>query len=222
VEFLGYMLLANGLTMSEEKVQTIRDWPEPWKIKDIQSFLGFANFYRRFIHNYSDITVPLTRLTRKGIPWAFTEDCRNSFKFLKKAFTSALILSHWVPDQPLVVETDASDYALGAILSMFDTSGELHPVVFHSRMFSGAKLNYDVQEKELLAIFEVFKLWRHYLEGSALPIDVVTDHKNLEYFSTTKLLTQRQAQWSEFLSQFNLVIRFRPGKLGTKPDALTR
>jgi Reverse transcriptase (RNA-dependent DNA polymerase)/RNase H-like domain found in reverse transcriptase len=174
VEFLGYMLSADGLTMSKEKVQTIRDWPEPRKVKDIQSFLGFANFYRCFIHNYSDITVPLTRLTRKGIPWAFT---------------SAPILSHWVPDQPLVVETNASDYALGAILSMFDASGELHPVVFHSRTFSGAELNYDVHDKELLAIFEVFKHWRHYLEGSALPIDVVTDHKNLEDFSTTKLLT---------------------------------
>jgi RNase H-like domain found in reverse transcriptase len=120
VEFLGYMLSADRLTMSEEKVQTIQDWPEPWKAKDIQSFLGFTNFYRHLIHNYSDITVPLTRLTRKGIPWAFTEECRKS-DFLKKAFTSALILSHWVPDQPLVVETDASDYALGAILSMFST-----------------------------------------------------------------------------------------------------
>jgi RNase H-like domain found in reverse transcriptase len=122
----------------------------------------------------------------------------------------------------LVVKTDTSDYALGAILSTFDASGELHPVAFHSRMFSGAELNYDVHDKELLAIFEAFKHWRHYLEGSALPIDVVTDHKNLEYLSTTKLLARRQARWSEFLSQFNLVIRFRPGKLGTKPDALTR
>jgi Reverse transcriptase (RNA-dependent DNA polymerase) len=75
VEFLGYMLSADGLTMSEDKIQMIRDWPEPRRVKDIQSFLGFANFYRHFIHNYSDITVPLTRLTWKGIPWAFTEEC---------------------------------------------------------------------------------------------------------------------------------------------------
>jgi RNase H-like domain found in reverse transcriptase len=222
VEFLGYMLSADGLTMSEEKVQTIWDWPEPWKVKDVQSFLGFFNFYRHFIHNYSDIMVPLTRLTRKGIPWDFTEDFRKSFEFLKKAFTSSPILSHWVPNQPLVVETNASDYALGAILSKFDASGELHPVAFHSQMFSGAKLNDDVHDKELLEIFEVFKCWLHYLEGSALPIDIVTDHKNLEYFCTMKLLTQRQARCSEFLSQLNLVTRFHPGKLGTKPDALTR
>jgi hypothetical protein len=83
-------------------------------------------------------------------------------------------------------------------------------------------LNYDTHDKELLAIHEAFRQWRHYLEGSPHPIDVVTDHKNLEYFATTKLLSRRQARWSEFLSAFNLVIRFRPGKLGTKPDSLTR
>jgi RNase H-like domain found in reverse transcriptase len=190
VEFLGYLLSAEGLTMSEEKVQMIRDWPEPQKVKDIQSFLSFANFYRHFIYNYLDITVPLTWLTQKGIPWAFTEDCQKSFEFLKKAFTSAPIRQNWVPYQHLVVETDTSDCVLGALLSMLDASSELHPVAFHSRMFSSPGLNYDVHKKELLAIFEVFKRWWHYLEGSALPIDVVTDHKNLEYFSTTKLLTQ--------------------------------
>jgi Reverse transcriptase (RNA-dependent DNA polymerase)/RNase H-like domain found in reverse transcriptase len=212
VEFLGYMLSAEGLTMFGDKVQTFSDWPEPRKVKDIQSFRGFANFYHHFIHNYSDITVPLTRLTWKGVPWAFTEECHTAFELLKKVFTSAPILSHWVPDQPLVVETDASDYALSAILSMFNMSGELHLVVIHSRMFSGAKLNYNVRDKELLAIFEAFKHWRRYLEGSGIPIDVVSDHKNLEYFSTTKLLTRQQAHWSEYLSQFNLVIRFRPRK----------
>src|SRR3979490_3370827 len=208
--------------MAEDKVKMIRDWPEPRKVKDIQSFLGFANFHRRFIFNYSDITVPLTRLTCKGTPWAWTEDCQKSFDFLKAAFTSAPILHHWEPDRILVMETDTSDYALAAILSTIDSEGEIHPVAFHSRTFTAPELNYDVHDKELLAIFEAFKRWRHYLEGADPPIDVVTDHKNLEYFSTTKLLTRRQARWSEYLSHFNLVIRFRPGKLGTKPDLLTQ
>ena len=84
------------------------------------------------------------------------------------------------------------------------------------------ELNYDTHDKELLAIFEAFRVWRHYLKGSSIPIDVVTYHKNLEYFSTTKVLTRRQACWPEYLAQFNLVIRFRPGCLGTKPDSLTR
>jgi len=121
-----------------------------------------------------------------------------------------------------IVETDISDYALAAILSIVNEDNKVHPVAFHSHTFTVAELNYDTHNKELLAIFEAFKIWRHYLEGSAYPIDVVTDYKNLEYFSTTKVLTQRQVRWSEYLFQFNLVIRFCPGHLGTKLDALTR
>ncbi|KAJ3560477.1 hypothetical protein NP233_g10816 [Leucocoprinus birnbaumii] len=222
VEYLGYILSPDGLKMSDDKVKIIREWPEPKKVKDIQSFLGFANFYRRFIYNYSDIVVPLTRLTRKSVIWNFDDKCRNAFTALKDAFTSAPILTHWIPDAQIIVETDASDYALAAILSIISDNNEVHPIAFHSRTFTSAELNYNTHDKELLAIFEAFRIWRHYLEGATLPIDVVTDHKNLEYFSTTKILTRRQAQWSEYLSQFNLIIRFRPGRLGTKPDALTR
>ena len=120
------------------------------------------------------------------------------------------------------METDASDYALAAILSVVNEDNEVHPVAFHSRTFTAAELNYNTHDKELLAIFEAFKIWQHYLEGPAYPIDVVIDHKNFEYFSTTKVLTQRQVQWSKYLFQFNLVIRFHSGYLGTKPDTLTR
>jgi len=208
--------------MDQAKVQVINDWPEPRKVKDVQSFLGFANFYRRFIYNYSDIVVPLTRLTHKNTRFQFGDDARAAFQLLKEAFCSAPVLTHWTPDRPIIVETDASDYALAAILSIELESGQIHPVAFHSRKFTTTELNYDVHDKELFAIFEAFRIWRHYLEGSATPIDVVTDHKNLEYFATTKLLNHQQARWSEYLTHFNLIIRFRPGKLGTKPDALTR
>ncbi|KAF8831748.1 hypothetical protein HHX47_DHR1001045 [Lentinula edodes] len=222
VEYLGYILSPDGLTMSKEKVQTVLEWPVPRKVKDIQSFLGFANFYRRFIYNYSDIVVPMTRLTRKGAPWIWDSSCQEAFENLKIAFTSAPILAHWEPNRPLIVETDASDYAIAAILSIQYADGEIHPLAFLSRTLHAAELNYDTHDKELLAIFEAFKAWRHYLEGSGDPVDVVTDHKNLEYFSTTKVLTRRQVRWSEFLHQFNMVIRFRPGKLGEKPDSITR
>ena len=120
------------------------------------------------------------------------------------------------------METDASDYALAAVLSIVNEDNEVHPVAFHSCTFTAAELNYDTHDKELLAIFEAFKIWWHYLEGLAYPINIVTDHKNLEYFFTTKVLTQRQVRWSEYLFRFNLIIRFCPGRLGTKPDALTR
>jgi len=140
---------------------------------------------------------------------------------LKQAFTTAPVLTHWVPDQQIIVETNTSDYTLDAVLFIY-MNGDIHSVAYHSWTFTPPELNYDTHDKELLAIFEAFKTWRHFLEGSSTLIDVVTDHKNLEYVSTTKLLARRQACWSEFLSQFNLVIRFCPGCLGTKSDALTR
>src|ERR1700676_2329771 len=160
--------------------------------------------------------------TRKDLKWNFSDNCHDAFNKLKSAFLSAPILTHWIPDAPITIETDASDYAIAAILSITLPDGEIHPITFHFCTLSTSELNYNTHNKELLAIFKAFKKWRHYLEGSAIPIDVVTDHKNLEYFLTTKLLTRRQARWSEFLTPFNLAIRFRPGKLGAKPDALTR
>ena len=194
VEYLGYVISLSGLTMSNTKVKTIQKWPEPKKVKDIQSFLGFANFYKHFIFNYSDIVILLTHLTRKNTPWNFDDNCKIAFNTLKQAFTSTPILTYWVLDAQLVVKTDVSDYALAAILSIMTKDNEIYPIAFHSQMFSAPELNYNVHDKELLAIFEAFKIWRHYLEGSASPIDVVMDHKNLEYFLTTKILTRQQAR----------------------------
>ena len=178
-EYLGYCLLPAGLTMAQNKVDIICDWPEPRKVKDIQSFLGFTNFYCCFIYNYSDIVVPLTCLTRKDAPWNFSADCRRSFNSLKEAFTS----------MPIIVETDASDYAIAGILSNICPDGKICPVAFYSRTLTVPELNYDTHDKELFAISEAFRSWRHYLEGSASPVDVVTDHKNLVYFSMSKVLT---------------------------------
>ena len=108
---------------------------------------------------------------------------------LKQAFTEAPILSHWVPNRQLIIKTtDASDYALAAILSIV-LDDDIHPIAFLSRSFTDTEINYDTHDKELLVIFEAFTKWHHYLEGAPLPIDVVTDHKNLEYFTTTKVLT---------------------------------
>ena len=145
--------------MSSNKVRTILDWPEPRQVKDIQSFLGFCNFYYRFIENYSNIVVPLTRLTCKGAPWNFLKLCKLAFAALKETFMSALVLVHWVPDAQIVVKTDASDYALRAILSIYSADSDIHPIAFHSCIFFTPKLNYDIHNKELLTIFEAFKVW---------------------------------------------------------------
>src|SRR5882724_1267727 len=131
-EYLRYMLSPEGLTMAPYKVQIIQDWPVLWKVKDIQSFLGFANFYHHFIYGYSEITVLLTCLTCKGIPWHFSDDCQSAFEALKKAFTTALVLTHWIPDTQITVKTDASDHTLATVLSITTPDGNLHPIAFHS------------------------------------------------------------------------------------------
>jgi len=159
VKYLGYILSSSGLTMSDDKIKIIQDWPEPKKVKDIQFFLGFANFYRWFIFNYLDIVIPLTRLIQKDISWKFNSSCKDAFNSLKKAFTSTSILTHWIPDVQLIVETNASDYVLTAILSIVNEDNEVHSVAFHSHTFTVAELNYDTHDKELLAIFEAFKIW---------------------------------------------------------------
>jgi len=187
----------------------------------VQAFIGFANFYRRFIEGYSEQILPLTQLTKKNELWLWSTQCQMAFESLKTAFMSAPILVHWDPDNLMIVETDTSDHALAAILST-RVNGNIHLIAFHSRTFSATELNYDVYDKELLAIFEAFRKWRHYLEGIPTPVDVFMDHKNLVYFCESKALSRRQARWSEFLSQFNLTIKFCPGRLGAKPDTLTR
>ena len=107
-----------------------------------------------------------------------------------------------------MVETDASDYVITGILSITGSDDEIQPIAFYSCTLTAPELFYNTHDKELLAIFEAFKTWCHYLEGPAFLIDIVTNHKNLEYFSTSKVLTHRQAQWSEYLSSFNLIICF--------------
>src|SRR5882672_11084668 len=124
--------LPKALTMDLYKVQIIQDWLEPQKVKDVQSFLGFTNFYCHFIYGYSKITIPLTHLTHKGTTWHFSDECHSAFEALKKAFTTAPVLTHWIPDTQITVETDASNYALAAVLSITTPTGKLHPIAFHS------------------------------------------------------------------------------------------
>ena len=201
MEYLGFILSPDNLMMDPGKIQVIQDWPEPCKVQDIQSFLGFTNFYWQFIYNYSDIIIPLTCLIWKGTPWHFSEDCQNAFSAIKKAFTCAPVITHWVPDAQITVEMDASDYAVTAILSITLSNRDIHPIAFYSWTLTTSELNYDTHDKELLTIYESFQTWWHYLEGSATPINVVTNHKNLEYFSTTKILSRPDGQ-SYF---FNLI-----------------
>ena len=121
-------------------------------------FLGFANFYRKFIQDYSKFVLPLTQLTRKGQSFVWSEEAHMAFESLKKAFTSAPILTHVDPEKPFIIEANASDFALGSILSQQGNDEKLHPMAFHSCKFDTAEINYEIHDKELLAIMDSFTL----------------------------------------------------------------
>jgi len=161
VEFLGYIIGRDGIKMSTEKVEAVLQWERPGSITEVQSFLGFANFYRHFIQDYSMVARPLTELTKKeaGRSWEWNPEAEAAFKELKKRFTTAPILAHFDPTKPVIIETDASDFALGAVLSQRDDENRLHPVAFHSRKFQPAEINYEIHDKELLAVVDAFKHW---------------------------------------------------------------
>ena len=196
-------------------------WPTPKNIKEVQSILGFANFYRKFILHYS-LTTPLTSLTRKGVKFSWSSEANKAFRALQKVFTSAPILQHFQPDLPLTIEADASDFALGCILSQPSLDCSLRPICFYSRKFTPAKLNYPIYDKELLVVVDAFKQWRVYVEGAVLPVSVYTDHKNLEYFSTARTTSRHHARWATSLSTYNFIIYYRKGTSNGKPDALSR
>ena len=136
--------------------------------------------------------------------------------------TKAPILAHYKQGVKTIVETDSSDYVSSGVLSQLGDDELLHPVAFFSKNLNPAECNYEIYDKELLAIIRCFEQWRPELEETGVPIKVITDHKSLEYFMTTKKLTRRQARWAEFLSGFNFVISYTPGKENQKADSLTR
>jgi transposase InsO family protein len=223
IDFLGHFISPRGISMDPAKLEPIKTWAVPQDVHDIQVFLGFANYYRRFINKFADLSLPLTQLLRKNVVWRWGDRQQQAFDGLKSALLSAPVLRHFDPDLPIILDTDASDFALGAVLSQPDPSDGLeHPVAFLSRQFSPAQFNYDTHDKELLAIVSAFQEWRHYLIGATDPITVRSDHHNLRYFMTTKQLNRRQARWAQILSDFRFTIHHRPGAQHRNADSLSR
>ncbi|TKA43710.1 hypothetical protein B0A49_13608, partial [Cryomyces minteri] len=247
VKYLGLIISTEGVRMDPVKTEAITNWQAPRNVHDVQAFLGFANFYRRFIAGFSVLAAPMSELTRtekaeppppnqdtdkrrkkrkaRYVPFKWTEQCQQSFEKLKAAFTSAPVLAHFDPDLEALVETDASDYIVAGVLSQRSIEDDiLRPVAYFSKKMSLQECNYEIYDKELLAIVKAFEEWRPELAGTPVghPVQVLTDHRNLEWFMESKKLNRRQARWAEFLSEFDFIIKYRPGKQGTKPDSLTR
>ena len=222
-KYLGFIIEAGiGIRMDPEKLRAIREWEAPRTLKGVRSFLGFANFYRQFIRNYSEVVSPLTALTKKGrlFRWGSAEEA--AFEQLKSLFIAEPALAQWDPDRPTEVEADCSGYALGGCLLQRDKQGLTRPVAYHSRKLLPAECNYEIYDKELLAIMSCLEAWDAELRSVAHPFTILSDHKNLQYFTTTRRLSERQVRWSEKLARYNFTIQYREGAKSGRPDALSR
>ncbi|KAJ1592544.1 hypothetical protein NDA15_005270 [Ustilago hordei] len=224
VEFLGYIIKPTGIEMDPEKVRTVKEWPMPESIHDIQRFLGFANFYRRFIAHFARIAKPLTALVKpieRFKKFELPEEAQQAFHKLIQAFTSAGVLQHFDYHLPTRLETDASDFAIAGVLKQ-EHEGRWHPVAFYSRKMSSAEKNYEIHDKELLAVVACLTQWRHMLAGLPNQLVILTDHEALKYFKSQRRITGRQARWAILLADFDFILQYRPGDKGGEPDALTR
>uniref|UniRef100_A0A3P9HPM7 Gypsy retrotransposon integrase-like protein 1 n=1 Tax=Oryzias latipes TaxID=8090 RepID=A0A3P9HPM7_ORYLA len=223
ISFLGFIIDSGNIRPDPAKITAVTSWEPPKSRKQLQRFLGFANFYRHFIRNYRSIATPLTQLTSINVPFIWTPEAHSAFNKLKNLFTTAPILIQPDPCRQFIVEVDASDSGVGAVLSQREiTTGKLKPCAFFSCKLSSAERNYDVGNRELLAIKLALEEWRHWLEGAEQPFIVWTDHRNLAYLRAAKRLNSRQARWCLFFDRFNFTITYRPGSRNTKADALSR
>ena len=215
VHFLGHIVGGGTLKMDHKKIEAIQAWEPPSKVPELRSFLGLANYYRRFIKGYSQIAAALTDLLKKDRPWLWSDACQKAFDGLKHALTEEPVLK--LPDcrQPFEVQTDASDFAIGGVLLQ-----EGHPIAFESRKLNDAERRYTVHEREMLAVVHCLRTWRHYLLGSQFVVR--TDNVATSYFQTQKKLSPRQARWQDFLAEFDMVLEYKPGRTNVVADALSR
>lgn len=234
VTYLGYIVDAGkGLRMDPAKIQAILDWKAPTTVKGVRGFLGFANYYRIFIPNYSKIVHPLTTLTRKGTRFEWTSICNKAFEELKEYFIKNPILAPFNPEAPTRIEPDSSKWAVGGVLMQCqnrtyeeqdDVAASWRPVAYFSKKNAPAECNYDTHDKELLAVIRCLEAWDSELRSLAHPFRILSDHKNLEAFTKvrSKPLNERQVRWQERLSRYRFRLQFRPGSQQVLADALSR
>ena len=217
------MIIGQGeIKMDRKKLEAIEKWKPPTSVKEVQSFTGFANFYRKFISDFSNIIAPLNLLTHKGEPWIWTQLQQKAFECLKHIFSSAPVFQ--IPDvtHPFSIMTDASLLAAGVVLMQADKNSDLHPCTYFSRTFSSAQRNHNMYDWELLTVILALEEWHQYLQGTTHLITIITDHKNLSYIKDPQKLSRQQARWSLFLQDFDIQWQVTPGTKMAPVDTLSR
>jgi hypothetical protein len=223
LEFLGHLLSGKGIKPSPGKVKVISEWQRPINLQELRIFLGFTNYYRKFVPNFSRIALPLNNLTKKDVEYRWTDKCQEAFLTLRQALMAdpVLVLPRTGPDAQFVLSTDSSGFALGAVLLQDHGKGLQH-VEYWARSMCNDERRYHVHEQELLAVIMALRHWRHYLEGCKHFL-VVTDHSTLKHFLTQPNLSRRQVGWLADISQYatNMDIFYRRGETN-QSDGLSR
>ena len=189
---MGVVIGPDRIKMEEEKVKGVLDWLTSKCVKDVQKFLGLVNYYCQFIEGFASVARPLYNMVKKDKKWEWTERQEKVFRELKEQFTKEPVLAALDLDKKLRVEVDTSDYATGGVLSMKGEDGKWRPVAFLSKSLNKTERNYEIHDKEMLAIIRGLEAWRHLLEGAQFKFEIWKDHKNLEYFMKVQKLNRRQ------------------------------
>jgi len=219
VSFLGYTLSEAGVSTDPSKIQAVQNWPVPANLRQCRAFVGLCQYYRRFVPNFSAVAAPLHALTKKGAPFKWTHECQVAFQQLKDALVSADVLALPSDEGQFVLDCDASDLAIGAVLSQVQ-NGEERPICYASQLYDSHQKNYNVTRKELLALVTFVKKFRQYLLGRSFLIR--TDHAALQWLRRTPEPIGQQARWLEILEEFDFTVQHRPGSQHVNADALSR
>jgi len=225
VPFLGSMVSGTGLRMDPQGSKATVDWPRPTNQKEVQHLLGLWNFYQRLIPRYAAIVSPITDSLRgpdESILWKEPQEAALLKIIILFTSGKTPILGHYDRNRPALMETAASDFAIAGILSKKFKHGKLHPVSFISGKLLPAEFNYDVFDKEMLAVVFSLKKWKYFLQGAEYKMTVYSDHQNLTYIKTTVSLNGRQARWAEDLISYNFDLYYRNGSTNHKEDILSR
>jgi RNase H-like domain found in reverse transcriptase/Reverse transcriptase (RNA-dependent DNA polymerase) len=222
IKYLELVVEEGKLAMDPAKLKRILDWPVPKTVKEVRSFLIFGNFYRCFVKGFSHLAHPLNDLLKKDKKFIWSEECQESFDQLKKRFTEEPVLMMLDHSKPFQRQADSLLFATGGILTQIDTNGDRHPCAYLSKILMKEQRNYDAGDRELLAIIQALKEWRHYIQASGHATIVLSNHDNYQHFKLPQTIGQWMARWTLYLSKFDIKLVHIPGKKNIHADSLSR
>ena len=219
VEFLGHIISINGIKPDPRNIEKVKECRTPTTPREIKSFLGLASYYRKFVEGFSKIAHPMIELTKESVPFVWTEDAELAFQTLKTRLTNPPILAYPDPDTEFLLFTDASEFGIGAVLGQIQNKKEV-VIAYSSRHLNEAELKYSTVEKECLALIDAIKRFRSYVLGRHFTL--ITDHRPLEWLRKVKDNNKRLIRWSLELAEHDFTIKYRPGRIHSNADGMSR